>query len=151
MDERRDLCTSDKALTDEDRRRIIARIHSLLFWVGESIPQDVRLDDRTVPLRDAVYNYIIKADRTREEQEDAEVLAEMLDLEIKKMEEEIRRGDVTRAQACELMNEARALLRAVDELRNATGDEAGLMRHDLMKRVEDAQRWKHFVDQVHGP
>jgi len=46
------------------------------------------------------------------------------------------------------MNEARSYLRAADELRNATGEEADVKRHALMKRVDDARRWKRFIDKV---
>jgi hypothetical protein len=148
MPEYKDVCTGTALLTSEDRSKIISRIHSLLFWVGETIPQEIRIEDRTVPLRDVVYNYLISDDPTEEEKKDAEVLAELLDKHVKEAEAEIRRGDITRSEACGLMNEARSYLRAVDELRTSKGDEAEFKRHDLMKRVEDARRWQHFIDQV---
>jgi hypothetical protein len=148
MDDKADLCEGTAALTAEDRARIVARIHSLLFWVGEAIPQEIRLEDRTVPLRDVVYRYIVNPEPSPEERKNAEVLAEMLDREAGKLEAEIHRNDLSRKEACELMDEARSLLRAVEELRNATGDDVSIKRHDLMKRVEDAQRWRRFVDRV---
>jgi hypothetical protein len=148
MPESRDVCTGPPVLSSEDRAKIVSRIHSLLFWVGEVIPQEVKLDGRTVPLRDTVYNYLTEEDPSPEARRDAEVLAELLDKHVEELEKDIQRGDLSRAEACEMMNEARTYLRAVDELRTAKGEEAEFKRHDLMKRVEDAKRWQHFVKEV---
>ncbi len=148
MPEKWEVCEGPPALTPEDRAKLVSRIHSLLFWVGELIPQEIRLDNRTVPLRDVVFRYIMSDDPTDQERKEAAALAHMLEELVKEMEEEIKHGDVTRAKACELMNEARSYLRAVDELRTVSGKEAELKRRSLMTRVEDARRWKRFVEKV---
>ncbi len=143
-----DVCEGPPALTSEDRAKIVSRIHSLFYWVGEMIPQEIELEHRRVPLRDVVFNYIMSDSPSEDDRKDAEALARLLDRSVKDMEEEIKHGDLTRAEACELMNEARSYLRAADELRNATGEEADVKRHALMKRVDDARRWKRFIDKV---
>ncbi len=148
MPDYKDVCSGSGILSSEDRGKIISRIHSMLFWVGEIIPQEIKIEDRTVQLRDVVFNYLIKENPTKEERKDAEVLAELLDKHVKEIEAEIRRGDANRADACELMNEARSYLRAVDELRTSKGDEMEIKMHGLIQRVEDARRWQHFVDMV---
>jgi hypothetical protein len=148
MAETWDVCEGTAALTKEDRARIVSRIHSLLFWVGEMIPQGIEMEGRSIPLRDVVFRYIMSDSPSDEERKEAARLAYMLDQHVGDMEEEIKHGDLTRARACELMNEARAYLRAVDELRNASGKEAEIKRHALMSRVDDARRWKRFVEKV---
>ncbi|MDW5562276.1 MAG: DUF5788 family protein [Methanomassiliicoccus sp.] len=148
MVETRDVCEGSAALTKEDRAKIVSRIHSLLFWVGEMIPQEIRLENRSVPLRDVVFRFIMSESPSDQERKDVARLAQMLDQQVKEIETEIKTGDVTRTQACELMNEARSYLRAVDELRTASGKDAELKRHALMTRVEDARRWKRFVEKV---
>lgn len=148
MTETRDVCEGTAALTKEDRAKIVSRIHSLLFWVGELIPQEIDVEGRSIPLRDVVFRYIMSDSPSDEERKEAARLAFMLDQHVGEMEEEIKHGDLTRARACELMNEARAYLRAVDELRSASGQEAEIKRHALMNRVDDARRWKRFVEKV---
>jgi predicted CopG family antitoxin len=145
MPEYQDVCDGPPRLSPDDRAKIISRIHSMLYWVGEMIPQEVEVEHRTIRLKDAVYNYLVKEDPSPEERKDAEVMAEVLDKKAKEIEHEIHRGDVSRAEACDLMNEARSYLRAVDELRTAKGGGAEVMHHDLMSRVEDAKRWQRFV------
>jgi hypothetical protein len=80
-----EVCTGPSALSHDDRLKIISRIHSMLFWLGETIPQSIKLEGRTVPLHDVVFNYLIKDSHTPDEKKDAEVLAEMLDSKAKEI------------------------------------------------------------------
>lgn len=148
MPETRDICDGPPRLSREDRDKIVSRIHSLLFWVGEIIPQEMIIDDRKVMLRDIVFNYIVRDSHTEEERRDAETLARLLDEKIREMEREIKHGDMTRAQACDLMNEARSLMRAVDELRSTSEKDGQIKKSELMGKVEDAKRWQEFLKGV---
>lgn len=148
MIESKDVCTGPPALTKEERARIISRIHSLLYWVGEMVPQEIREGDRSIPLRDVVYNYLTNDNPTEEEKRDAAILSDLLEKRVRDLEESIRMDDVDRKEACGMMNEARSYLRAVDELRSVKGEDADVKRHQLMAQVDDARRWKKFIDTV---
>ena len=141
-----EVCEGSGKLTEDDRNVIISRIHSLLYWVGEEIPQDFPIGERRINLRDTVFNYISKESPTEEERIDALALADFLAEQAQKMEDNIELGDISRQEACELMNEARALLRAVDALRYSKGSDADIKKLYLMKRVDDIQRWNRFVN-----
>lgn len=145
MPDYKDVCSGPSTLSHDDRAKIVSRIHSLLYWVGEMIPQEIVVDGRTVLLRDAVFNYLMSEDPAPEVRKDAELLATFLEAKEKELEMEIKVDDINRSEACELMNEARSYLRAVDELRHSKGEEGEIKRHDLMKRVEDAKRWHKFM------
>ncbi|NLT37257.1 MAG: hypothetical protein GXX95_03740 [Methanomassiliicoccus sp.] len=148
MPDVKDVCQGPPRLSREDRDKIVSRIHSLLFWVGEVIPQDIVVGDRKVNLRDIVFDYIVRDSHTEEERREAETLARLLDDKIKEMEREIKHGDVTRAKACGLMNEARSLMRAVDELRSTSEKDDQIKYRELMGKVEDAKRWQEFLKEV---
>jgi hypothetical protein len=148
MPDTRDVCQGPPRLTREDRDKIVSRIHSLLFWVGEIIPQEIIVEDRKVSLRDVVFNYIVRDSHTEEERREAETLAGLLDDRIRELEREIKHGDVTRSKACGLMNEARSLMRAVDELRSTSEKDDRIKYHELMGKVEDAKRWRDFLKEV---
>ncbi len=145
MPELQDVCSGPERLSREERERIAARIHSLLFWVGEVIPQEVEVGGRTVKLRDIVFDHLTRDVHTEEERQASEALARLLDERIRSLEREIKHGDVTRSEACGLMNEARSLLRAVDELRSSSHEEGQIKRRELMGRVDDARRWQDFL------
>jgi len=148
MPDVKDVCQGPPRLSREDRDKIVSRIHSLLFWVGEVIPQDIVVGDRKVNLRDIVFDYIVRDSHTEEERREAETLDRLLDDKIKEMEREIKHGDVTRAKACGLMNEARSLMRAVDELRSTSEKDDQIKYRELMGKVEDAKRWQEFLKEV---
>jgi hypothetical protein len=46
------------------------------------------------------------------------------------------------------MNEARSLLRAVDELRSTSEKDDQIKYRELMGKVEDAKRWQEFLKEV---
>ena len=50
----------EELLTREEREKVMARIRSLFFWVGETIPDEVEISGRRVPLRDLVHDFIHK-------------------------------------------------------------------------------------------
>ena len=54
-------------LTSKDRERIMARIHSALFWVGELIPDRYVIDGKDVPLRDTIFRFISDEDVSEED------------------------------------------------------------------------------------
>lgn len=148
MPDTRDVCEGPPLLSREDRDKIVSRIHSLLFWVGEIIPQDIIVGDRKVKLRDVVFNYIVRDNHTEEEGRDAETLARLLDDKIRDLERDIKHGDMTRSQACDLMHETRSLMRAVDELRSTSERDGQIKHRELMDKVEDAKRWQKYLKEV---
>ena len=143
-----DLCKGSSPLSPSDRSRIISRIHSLLNWVGELLPQQIEIEGRSIDLRDVVYDYLIKDDHTPGEKQQALALADMLLTEETRLEGEIRTEDLDRQHACEICHEARMLLRAVDELRVAPCEEVEVRKLGLLKKVEDAKRWDKFVKRL---
>ena len=50
-------CKKD-CLTAEERKKILSRFHSLLFWVGEFVPELEEVEGREMPLRDVVFRFI---------------------------------------------------------------------------------------------
>ncbi len=148
--ESKDLCDGDGNLTEADRKEIIGRIHSLVYWVGKLIPEEYEVGGRVIELRNVVYNYIDKQNPTEKDREDALALAEALKIRAEELESEIKSDELTRPHACEIMNEIRGILRAVDDLRFVGGKEAGIKRIELLKKVNDAKRWEKFVKNCQG-
>ena len=134
--------------TEVDRRAVISRIHSLLFWVGKFVPQHEIIEGREIDLRDIIFRFVSKEDPTPEDIQGAKDLAERLEKKARELEKEIRVDEVTRADAYRMMDEICGLLRAVDELRNSHGDVALYKKTALMEKVNDQKRWLQFVDQL---
>lgn len=123
----------------------MARIHSLLFWLGKFIPEEELLEGQRIPLREIIFNFISKAEPSKEEVGDAMSLAEALQRKAKDLEMEVRYKQLSKGEAHMLLDEICGLLRAVDEIHHAKVGEANVKAVALMKRVADEKRWLHFV------
>ena len=139
---------SSERLSESERRAIISRIHSLLFWVGKFVPQHEIVEGRQIDLRDVVYQFVSQDNLSPEEVQGAKDLADILEKKARELETQISDQRVTRANAYRLLDEICGLLRAVEELRNSHGDLAKYQKTALMAKVNDERRWLQFVDQL---
>lgn len=138
----------DHCLTTDDRNKIIGRIHSLMYWVGEFVPDVMMIDGRNIMLRDTIFEFISDPDPGPEKLESAYALAERLDLESRRLEKQLKSGDITVENAHMILDEILGLMRAVDELRHLKGEEAEYEKKALMDKVNDERRWLSFVKLV---
>ncbi len=136
-------------LTNEERSKMISRIHSLVYWVGMLIPEHELLSGSEIDLREVVYNLTTKEQLTPEDVREANDLIEQLKKRERDLEEQLSRDQMTRDAAKGMLEEICGLLRAIDELRSAENPEgAEFRKRALMAKVEDAKRWRKFVDSI---
>jgi len=143
------LVDMDGILTEDERRRIIKRLHSMLSWVGSSIPEKEVIRGRHVDLRKMIIELISKPELTREDIEKAGVLARGIAERERYLEDVIIHGDITEEEALQLLEEARGLLRAMEELKNIQEmNKAIEVKETILKKVDDEKRWKGFLDKL---
>lgn len=140
-------CGKD-CLTPEERAKILARIHSLLFWVGENVPDVEELDGREVPLREMVFRFITEQQPSEETVRKAHEMARALEDKARSLERHLRTEDMERERAIAIMHEALGLLRAVDELRDLRSKDRDAKARALMARVSDEKRWLDFLKKI---
>lgn len=135
-------------LTEEDRRRILSRIHSLLFWLGKFIPEEELLEGEKVPLREVIFRYITKESPSPEEVQGALDLADTLEAKARQLEKQLNEGILTKGEAHIILDEICGLLRAVDDIRKSRGANAPIKAKAMMDRVQDERRWLAFVKKI---
>ncbi len=135
-------------LTEDDRRKILSRIHSLLFWLGKSIPEEELLEGVKVPLREVIFRFIINEHPTGEEVQGAMDLADTLEAKARQLEKQLHENHLSRGEAHIILDEICGLLRAVDDIRKARGASAPVKAKAVMNRVQDERRWLTFVKKV---
>ena len=143
------LVDARRLLNPEERAKMIARIHSLVYWVGMLIPEREILGDSEVDLRDVVYKLTTKEDLTEEDVAQVNSLIKSLKDKERDLEKQLKMDQLTVQAASELLEEICGLLRAIEELRTVeTPAKAEFRKQELMGRVEDARRWQRFLDAV---
>jgi hypothetical protein len=140
-------CQKD-CLTPEERKKILSRIHSLLYWVGENVPDTEELDGRKVPLKDVVFRFITEMQPNEDTVRSAHELAGALERKARSLEKDLRLEQMERETAYQVMHEALGLLRAVDELRDIKLADRNLKARELMSKVSDEKRWLDFLQKV---
>ena len=136
-------------LTGEDRAKMIARIHSLVYWVGMLIPEHEILGDLEIDLRETVYNLTSKEKLTPEDIAQVNELIHHLKAKERELEKKLAHDPMTLNSAKELLEETCGLLRAIDELRSVeTPEKAEFRKKEVLSRVEDAKRWQKFVESI---
>jgi hypothetical protein len=137
-----------RCLSQMDREKILRRIHSALYWVGEFVPDEYEIDGKNVKLRDAIFNFISKDEPTVEEREAALSLADRLQQDVRDREDDLRLRNMSVDDARELMDEVAGLMRAVEELRTMDDEKADYSKQLLLDRINDEKRWLKFVKEV---
>ena len=136
-------------LTNDERSKMISRIHSLVYWVGMLIPEHELLSGSEIDLREVVYNLTTKEKLSPEDVREANDLINQLKKRERELEDQLSRDQMTRDAAKGMLEEICGLLRAIDELRSAENPQgAEFQKKTLMNKVEDAKRWQKFVESI---
>jgi hypothetical protein len=140
-------------LTPEDRAKMLARIHSLVYWVGMLIPERELLGDSEMDLREIVYDLTNKEHLTPEDVARVNEIIRLIKEKERSLERSLANDPMTLETAKELLEEICGLLRAIDELRSVeTAEKAEFRKAEVMSRIEDAKRWQKFVESIkHAP
>jgi hypothetical protein len=133
-------CVKD-CLSPKERERILSRFNSLLYWVGEMVPEMEELEGQEVPLKEVVFRFITEQFPDRDTVSRAQDLAMLLERKAKTLRRELATKDMERKLAYEIMHEALGLLRAVDELRDVRLEDRDLKAQALVTKVSNERRW----------
>lgn len=133
------------SLTESDRRKLLSKIHSTLFWVGRQIPEEEEVEGEKVNLKDVVFRYIANENPSLQEMEGAYLLARRLQCKVDNMESRIKHAELNHEEAKKLLDHTLGLMRAIDELKKRGGPGSEIKLHALLCKVDDERRWLDFV------
>ncbi|MBN1676941.1 MAG: hypothetical protein JW880_00220 [Candidatus Thermoplasmatota archaeon] len=152
LESRKGAIDARSLLTDEERAKMLARIHSLVYWVGMLIPEHELLGGSGIDLREVVYNLTTKEHLTDDEVDEIHKLIDLLKAKERSLERTLAHDPMATGTAKELLAEICGLLRAIDELRSTESQEhAEFSAQEVMKRVGDAKRWQRFLEAIKPP
>ncbi len=144
-----DVVDASRLLTSEDRARMLARIHSLVYWVGMLVPEQELLGDSKIDLRETVFKLTTKDKLTEQDTAEAEELVRALRAKERELEGKLTHDPMTVDTANGLLEEICGLLKAMDDLRAAESpDAAEVRKRELLARIDDAKRWQKFVEEI---
>jgi len=136
-------------LSPDDRAKMLARIHSLVYWVGMLIPEHELLGGSEIDLREVVFDLTNKENLSEEDVAKVHELIALLKAKENDLEKKLAHDPMNVEAGKNLLEEICGLLRAMDELRSVESvEKAEFRKQEVMSRVEDAKRWQKFVDAI---
>jgi len=139
-----------RTLTDQERRKILSRLHATLSWVGVRIPEECDIDGERIMLRNRVDRFVFDDEIDDQERAEVEDLIDKLEDRAEILEDELQYEDMTLEEAEKLLARTIGLMRAVDELKHVEIEEEWEEKHDkVMEQVDDAKRWHEFTKRVY--
>ncbi|HII80947.1 MAG TPA: methyl-accepting chemotaxis protein [Methanosarcina sp.] len=145
--------TSQKYITDAERKQLLSTLHSRLFWVGQRIPDYMEFKGKRYPLHNYVWQMIKKDTLTPEEKSLINKCIDIISAKEKENEKELEEKPLTVEEAKSLYHETAGLLRAIMDLKEI---ESGALKESTKRfqeqfigqRVKDAKLWLEFIKKV---
>ncbi|RLG26951.1 hypothetical protein DRN70_02630 [Methanosarcinales archaeon] len=137
-------------LTETERRRCEVKLHRLLSWVGTEIPTEIHLGCGDIPLRDTIYNFLVKDRLTEEDEGQIHRLLQNLEERELMDEKKLKYAPLTKKEAEGLCLELAGLLRAIMDLRDveAPRQQRSLKKRGKHHKVEDVKRWTSYLKEL---
>lgn len=137
-------------LTQEERSRCKAHLHSLLSWVGVQMPDEVELSSGTMNVRDFVFSLLTKDELTSEEIEISHNLLNELEKLRHLHESELESSELSQSEAEQLCTETTELIRAITALKGLdTGKHESKMSERMSNRqIYDKKHWLNYLKQI---
>lgn len=142
-----------KYLTDEERDQLLSALHSRLFWVGQYIPDVIKIEGKTCHLHNYVWELIQKETLSQTEKVSIDKYIETISTKEKEDEKKLEKQSITLEEATSLYHETAGLLRAIMDLKEI---EDGSIKENTKhfqemfanQRIKDARLWLEFLNKA---
>ncbi len=140
----------DDYISLDERERLLSELHRFLVWVGEKIPNEIKVNGEIIKLNEVVWCCIHKKELTCQEKAGLAELARILSEKEEHDEEILKKANLNHEEAKKLYHESAALIRAIMDLRECEAGKVKLKasREEVKQKIEDAKRWLGFLKGV---
>ena len=137
-------------IADEERQHLVARLHRLLVWVGEPLPDTVNIDGKILEIHEIVWQCIHDEDVTEEEKSNLAEIVRLLEKKEKDCEYVLQTASLTHEEAEKLYHEIASIIRAIIDIRECETGKVDLKVSNecIRQRVDDTKRWISFLKTV---
>ncbi len=141
---------SEEYISLEEREHLLSELHRFLAWVGEQLPEEVRVEGEMIQIHDVIWRCIHQKEFSQQEKEQFMELVRMLEEKVKLDEDTLQRANLTREEAKRLYHESAALIRAVMDLKECESGKVKLKgeSEEIKRKIDDAKRWLGFLKNV---
>lgn len=141
---------SEEYISLEEREHLLSELHRFLAWVGEQLPEEVRVEGEMIQIHDVIWRCIHQKEFSQQEKEQFMELVRMLEEKVKLDEDTLQRANLTREEAKRLYHESAAFIRAIMDLKECESGKVKLKgeSEEIKRKIDDAKRWLGFLKNV---
>ena len=146
----RSVLKSGDRITDNERNKLLNRLHRPLFWVGENIPRELEIEGKKIKLHEIIWEIVNKTRFSKTDIKNIELFLYLLREKEREYESVLEYDDMSYEEAKDIFKETAGIMRAIMDL---TQIEEGILRkrsHDNRHVCEDVEEkeWKHLIKQM---
>lgn len=137
-------------VTDNERNKLLNRLHRPLFWVGENIPGELEIEGKNVKLHEIIWEIINKTHFSAKDIENIEMFLALLKEKENEYEKSLEQNDISYEEAKDLFTQTAGIMRAIMDLTEIEEESKRKKIPDtkhICKDVEDKE-WEHFVKDI---
>ena len=140
----------DDYISPEEREHFLSGLHRYLVWVGEKLPDKVKVDGKTIKLHELVWRCAHKKQLSEDEKKRLLELVAVLEKKEKHDESILQNVNLTHEDAKRLYHESASIIRAIIDLRECESGKRKPKdsREEIEKKVNDARRWIGFLKNI---
>lgn len=125
-------------MNERQREELLAQVHKTSGTVGRSIPETVRIDGETIPLREFYFEVWNRSELGEEDHETVEEILSSLRRERLALVQRIQQGAVDHETGKSLVSEIRDLDRAINAFESLDGPSFGeQMRQEKIRSAQE--------------
>ncbi|WP_091937111.1 DUF5788 family protein [Methanolobus profundi] len=137
-------------ISEQERQRLLNRLHKSLFWVGEAIPRKVRIEGNDVDLHEIVWEIVNRPKLDEKDIDDIDLFLEMLCEKEKEYEERLETEPLSCEQAKVLFDKAAGVRRAMMDLKELTtpSKRKAIFKDRHICKDVDTEKWDELSETI---
>lgn len=137
-------------ISEQERQKLLNRLHKSLFWVGEAIPRKVKLEGKDVDLHEIVWEIVNKPKLYEDDLDNIDRFLEILCEKEKEYEERLETEPLSCDQAKILFDKAAGVRRAMMDLRElmTPSKRKTIFKNRHICEDVDTEKWDELADKI---
>ncbi|WP_340820318.1 DUF5788 family protein [Methanolobus sp. WCC4] len=137
-------------ISEQERQKLLNRLHKSLFWVGEAIPRKVRIEGKDVDLHEIVWEIVNRPKLNKDELDNIDQFLEMLCEKEREYEERLETEPLSCEQAKALFDKAAGVRRAMMDLKELTtpSKRKAIFKNRHICEDVDTEKWDELADKI---
>lgn len=140
----------DEEISEHERQKLLNRLHKSLFWVGEEIPQKIKIEGKDINLHEVVWEIVNKSKLSKDDLRDIDCFQKVLSDKEHEYEKCLECAHLSPEEAKDIFDRAAGIRRAIMDLRELTtpSKRKAIFKDRHICKDVDTEEWDKLSEQI---